>query len=29
MLVLFNYSGGLKPQCNYGGKMTTKVTLDY
>jgi hypothetical protein len=28
--VLFNYSTGLTPQCNYDGKMaTTKVTLDY
>jgi hypothetical protein len=28
--VLFNYSGGLTPQCGYNGTMgTTKVTLDY
>ena len=27
---LYNFSGGLAPQCNYGGTMgTTKVTLDY
>jgi hypothetical protein len=27
---LYNFSGGLAPQCNYGGTMTKrKVTLDY